>query len=129
MRRMLIVDDERDICDCLEQFFTARGFTVASAFSGEEALDRLKANAADVIFLDILLPGLSGIETLKRVKELNPNTRIIMVTGIDQPELRNKARHYGAAAYITKPFDFSEETWSAVFSGCPVGESHSTSSP
>ena len=115
MRRMLIVDDERDICDCLEQFFAARGFAVLSVFSGEEALERLQAESADVVLLDILLPGLSGIEILRRAKELNPRVRVIMVTGIDRAELRRTAYHYGAAAYITKPFDFSETTWAAVF--------------
>ena len=119
MRRMLIVDDEGDICDCLEQFFAARGFTVLSVFSGEEALEQLKAESADVILLDILLPGLSGIEILRRVKEIDPCVRVIMVTGIDEAELRRKARTYRAVAYVTKPFDFSETTWSAVFADPP----------
>ena len=114
MRRMLIVDDERDICDCLAQYFSARGFAVVSVFSGEEALERLKAESADVLLLDILLPGLSGIEILRRAKELDSRVRVIMVTGIDEAELRRKARTYGAVAYVTKPFDFSETTWSAV---------------
>ncbi len=112
---MLIVDDELDVCDCLQHFFQSRGFDVTSAFSGEEALDRLSQGPVDVILLDILLPGLSGIEILKQVKELCPRTRIIMVTGLDDWDLRVDARRYGASAYITKPFDFSEATWSAVF--------------
>ena len=115
MRRMLIVEDERDISDCLQQFFSARGFSVLSAFSGEEALEQLEEHDADVILLDILLPGLSGIEVLRRVKELHPRVRIIMVTALDQEDLRNQAHRYGAAAYVTKPFDFSPATWSAVF--------------
>jgi two-component system response regulator (stage 0 sporulation protein F) len=87
---------------------------VSAAFSGEEALDQLSAGGADVILLDILLPGLSGIEVLKHAKALHPEARVIMVTGLDQDELRAQTRHYGAAAYITKPFDFSDETWSSV---------------
>ena len=114
MRRMLIVDDEQDICDCLEQFFKAQGFAVASAFSGEEALERLEADAADVILLDILLPGLSGIEILRRAKELHPQARIVMVTAVNEAQLRDQAYKYGAVAYVTKPFDFSPLTWSAV---------------
>ncbi len=115
MRRMLIVDDESDICELLKDFFSSRGFSVSSAFSGEEALDMLSNASADVILLDILLPGLSGIEVLKYAKELNPKARIIMVTSIDHQDIRNTARQNGAAAYVTKPFDFSEKTWSAVF--------------
>ena len=111
MRRMLIVEDERDICDCLEQFFSSRGFSVASAFSGEDALKLLEERTADVILLDILLPGVSGLEVLKRAKQLRPGARIIMVTSVDQDDVRAQARRYGASAYITKPFDFSEATW------------------
>jgi DNA-binding response OmpR family regulator len=116
MRRMLIVEDEQDLCECLQEFFTMRGFSVVSAFSGEEALDQLKENPPDVILLDIILPGLSGIEVLRRVKQLHPRARVIMVTALDQEELRQQAHLYGAAAYITKPFDFSDATWFPVFS-------------
>lgn len=115
MRQMLIVEDERDLCDCLEQFFTAKGFSVFSVFSAEEALSQLQASAPDVILLDILLPGLSGIEVLKRAKALHPQTRVIMVTALDREDLRREAHQYGAAGYITKPFDFSLATWAAVF--------------
>lgn len=115
MRRMLIVDDESDICELLKDFFSAKGFAVCSAFSGEEALDILANGSADVILLDILLPGLSGIEVLKYAKELHPYARIIMVTSIDHDDIRNVAQQNGAAAYVTKPFDFSDKTWSAVF--------------
>ena len=129
MRRILIVDDERDICDCLTEFFRTRGFAVASVFSGEEALDRLAQDAADVVLLDILLPGLSGIEVLKRVHERNPNVRVVMVTGMNEVELRRKARHYGAVAYVTKPFDFSETTWAAVFAEPPPEQFHPATVP
>ena len=112
--RVLIVDDERDICDCLEQFFRMKGYSVASAFSGEEALARLDQEAADVILLDILLPGLSGLEVLKRVHARDPDTRIIVITGLDQTGLRAQAYRYGASAYLTKPLNFSDPTWSAV---------------
>ena len=114
-RQMLIVEDERDICECLQQFFSERGFAVVSAFSGEEALELLKEQPVDVILLDLLLPGLSGIEVLRRAKQLHPQARVVIVTALDQIDLRNQAHRYGAADYITKPFNFSPSTWSAVF--------------
>ena len=114
-RQMLIVEDERDICDCLEQFFLAKGFSVTSVFSAEEALSRLESSDPEVILLDILLPGLSGLEVLKRAKSLHPHARVIMVTALDRDDLRLEAYHYGAAGYVTKPFDFSLATWAAVF--------------
>ncbi len=119
MRRMLIVEDERDVCDCLRQFFSHHGFAVSSAFSGEEALEQLSKDVADVVLLDILLPGLSGIEVLRRVKTMCPNAKVVMVTALDRQDLREQARRWGAAAYITKPFDFSETTWSVVFVSSP----------
>ncbi len=115
MRRMLIVEDEQDLCDCLEQFFSSRGFSVASVFSGEDALKQLEGRPADVILLDILLPGISGLEVLRHAKKRYPGARIIMVSGHDRVEFRAEARLYGAAAFIAKPFDFSESTWSSVF--------------
>ena len=117
MRQMLIVEDERDICECLAEFFGAKGFSVASAFSGEEALEKLDANPVDVILLDILLPGISGLEVLRRAKAKHPHAQVVIVTSLDQLDLRQEAHRCGAAAYVTKPFDFSSATWSAVFSG------------
>ena len=114
MWRMLIVDDEQDICDCLQCFFSARGFSVTATFSGEQALEWLASASVDVILLDLLLPGLSGLEVLKRIRARHPHTRIVIVTAWDQTELRHQAREYGAAAYITKPFDLNERTWSVV---------------
>ena len=114
MRRMLIVEDERDICDCLEEFFRTRGFSVTSVFSGEEAVERLDSSPADVILLDLLLPGISGLEVLRYAKQRYPGARVIIVTGHDRLEFRAEARLYGACAYITKPFDFSDTTWASV---------------
>ena len=115
MRHMLIVEDEPDISECLQRFFGQRGFSVDASFSGEEAMERLQTRVADVILLDLMLPGVSGIEVLKRVKELHPELKVVIVTAVDQQDIRDMARHFGAAAYITKPFDFSDATWSPVF--------------
>jgi len=116
MRRILIVDDEQDICECLRDFFSSRGFSVTMAYSGEEALERLSEGDVDVIVLDIVLPGISGLEVLRRAKQLRPSTKIVMLTGLSHCELRDYAHDCGARGYVTKPFDFSEQTWASVFS-------------
>jgi len=116
-RQMLIVDDQQDVCECLGQFFRSKGFVVSSAFSGEEALKQLHQEPPDVVLLDILLPGLSGIEVLKRIRVTHPNVRVLMVTALDETELRSQALRYGAAAYITKPFNFETDTWAAALAG------------
>ena len=114
VRRMLIVEDEPDLGACLADYFGGRGFAVDTAYSGEEALERVAAKPPDVLLLDILLPGLTGLEVLKRVKQAHPCVRIIMVTALDEAELRAEARFYGAVGYVTKPFDFAESTWAPI---------------
>ena len=116
MPRMLIVDDEPDICDCLQAFFSAKGFTVRCAYTGQEALEDLLNEPAEVMLLDIRLPDIWGIELLKLAKKLHPGVKVVMVTAVDHPQRRREAELYGAAGYITKPFDFSETTWAPVFS-------------
>ena len=116
MQRMLIVEDERDVAELLTDYFGSKGFSVASTFSGEEAIERLDQSPVDVILLDILLPGVSGLEVLRHAKVRHPDARVVMVTSLDQMDIRQEAQSCGAAAYITKPFDFSAATWSVVLS-------------
>lgn len=113
-RRMLVVDDETALCKCLEQFFTLRGFTVTSAFSGEEAIARLNEGPVDVVLIDILLPGIHGLQVLKHAKQLYPSARVVMITGLQRSDLQAQAAHYGADGYVTKPFELNDETWASV---------------
>ena len=113
-RRMLVVDDEEGICRCLEQFFAARGFEVRSAFSGEDAIARLDEGPVDVLLLDILLPGIHGLEVLKHAKQRYPQARVIMMTGLEHDDLRDQAAAHGADAYVKKPFALDEQTWAAA---------------
>ena len=115
MPKMLIVDDEVKLCECLRAYFTLKGLTVSTVYEGEQAIDRLLREAPDVILLDLKLPDISGLEVLKRARELCPQAKVIMVTASDQPELREEAAAYGAVGYITKPFDLADPTWSLVF--------------
>lgn len=115
MRRMLIVEDEPDICDCLQDYFTSRGFSVETAYSGEQALGHLtEQDQPEVVLLDIMLPGISGLEVLRRLKDLHPEARVIMVSSLTDPEVQAEAKTCGASGYVTKPFDLSEGTWSNV---------------
>ena len=115
MPRMLIVDDEPDIGDCLGTFFGSRGFQVYWVSTGEEALEYVHDQPADVILLDIRLPDMWGLELLRRIKGLLPEVKIVMVTALNQPDLASEAKAYGACGYVTKPFDFSDLTWAPVF--------------
>lgn len=116
-RRILIVDDERDICEQLEAFLRSKGFQVSSVFSGEQAIETLAQRGADVLLLDMLLPGLSGIEVLKQVKILRPELRVIVVSGVDNEDVKTQAIYYGAEAYLIKPLDFHKAVWTEVIGG------------
>ena len=114
--RMLIVDDEPDICDCLGTYFSQHGYAIDCALSGESAITHISIEPPDVILLDVRLPGCSGLDVLSRVKTQFPHMRVVMVTAIDNPEVRHTAELRGASGFVTKPFDFSDQTWAPVFS-------------
>jgi len=116
MRRMLIVDDEQDICKTLSRFFGTKDFAVTTAFSGEEALSRLREGPIDALLLDILLPGIHGLEVLQAARKLHPSARIIVMSGLADERLIEQARTGGATAFVKKPFDCSDATWAAVLS-------------
>lgn len=103
MIKMLVVDDEPEICEFLQSFFEERDFKVLTALSGEEALRVIEKERPEIILLDIKMPGIDGIEVLKRVKEKHAGIRVIMVTALETSEKIEKALKSGADNYITKP--------------------------
>ena len=114
MPQMLIVDDEPDVCECLKDFFSAKGFAVSEAATGQGAIERFLTEHPDIVLLDLGLPDCFGLEVLRHLKALAPEVRVVMVTAMDRPELRRQAHEAGACGYITKPFDFAEATWASV---------------
>jgi len=103
MRTILVVDDENDICDFVQNFFGERGFRVFTARSGEEALTVAKKEHPEVVLLDVKMSGMDGIATLKHLKEIDREMKVIMVTAMDDQERINEACKLGACEYITKP--------------------------
>ena len=102
--KLLVVDDELGICDFLRGFFTERGYEVFVANRGEVALEIIWKEKPEMILLDISMPGMSGIEVLRQVKEIQPDCKVIMVTAIENDEMISLAMQYGALDYIIKPF-------------------------
>lgn len=111
MIKLLLVDDEKGITDSLKDFFQHRGFDVQAVNSGEEALEVIKSDKPDIVFLDIRMKGISGLDVLERVKKMDKRIKIIMLTIYEEQEMVNKAKELGADEYITKPFriDYLEE--------------------
>jgi DNA-binding response OmpR family regulator len=114
-KRLLIVDDEPKVCECLKLFFMTKGFETSCAQTGADAVERLMGDQPDLVLLDIGLPDFSGLEVLKRARELAPYAKVYMVTAHTDENSEVEAKVYGAMGYITKPFDFSDVTWAPVF--------------
>ena len=103
--KILVVDDEPDFCEALGDFLEAKGYSVAEAYSGDEALAAYRQESPDVVLLDIRMPGKDGTETLHELKALDPEASVIMVTAIHEEEIAKQAMAEGAFDYITKPID------------------------
>ncbi|OGB92729.1 MAG: hypothetical protein A3G35_02595 [candidate division NC10 bacterium RIFCSPLOWO2_12_FULL_66_18] len=105
MARILVVDDEPDAVELLQEFLTAKGYDVIIACDGEEALRQVKEHRPHLILLDVRMPKLNGMEVLKRVREIDHEVGVIMVTAVNEEETGREALKMGAFDYITKPLD------------------------
>jgi DNA-binding NtrC family response regulator len=102
---ILIVDDELSVRDSLTKWFIEDGYKADSAADAEEALKKLKPGVWDIIFLDIKLPGMDGMELQQRIKGIDPNATIIMITAYATVDTAVKSLKEGAHDYVTKPVD------------------------
>jgi two-component system, NtrC family, response regulator PilR len=106
--RILIVDDEEVLRDVLEAVLRREGFDVVLASSGEEALNLLDGEEIDLVILDIMLPGISGIDTLRSLRISNPHLPVIIITAFSSIDGAIEAMKHGAFHYIPKPFKNEE---------------------
>ncbi|MFH1985863.1 MAG: sigma-54 dependent transcriptional regulator [Pseudomonadota bacterium] len=104
--RILFVDDEPEILLIVEAFLRRQGFSVTVADSGEKALDILAAGHFDILFTDLQMPGVSGLEVLKRAKEISPQTEVVILTGYGTIDSAVEALKHGSYDYIQKPIAF-----------------------
>jgi DNA-binding NtrC family response regulator len=105
---VLLVDDEKDFIETLAERLQIRDFNVTSAFSGDEAIKLVKDNDFDVIVLDVQMPGKSGIETLKEIKNIERLSQVIMLTGHATVKTAIEGMKNGAFDYLMKPTDTDE---------------------
>jgi len=103
--KVLVVDDEPEVRLVLSEFLESRGFEVATAESGAKALAIVDEVSPQVVLLDVTMPEMDGVETLKRLTALKPGLPIIMVTANADVDVTSKLLALGAADYIPKPFD------------------------
>jgi two-component system, NtrC family, response regulator PilR len=106
--RILIVDDEEVLRDVLDAVLRREGFDIVPASTGEEALNLLDSEEIDLVILDIMLPGISGIDTLRAIRISNPNLPVIIITAFSSIDGAIEAMKHGAFHYIPKPFKNEE---------------------
>jgi DNA-binding NtrC family response regulator len=105
---ILLVDDEEEFLKVLSQRLEGRGMKVDTSTTGEAAIEKAKAKGFDAIVLDLAMPGVDGIETLKRIKSENPDLQIIMLTGHASVDKGVEAIKEGAVDFMEKPVDLNK---------------------
>jgi DNA-binding response OmpR family regulator len=108
MPKLLIVDDEMDIREFARNFFRKRNIDVITAKGGDEALQIIEKERPDLILLDVRMEEMTGVEVLQKLRAKNNNTKVIMVTGVEDEDVITQARRWGVKEYIHKPLILHE---------------------
>lgn len=106
--RILVVDDELFVRELLLEFLSAQGYEVSLADSGEKAVELMQTQPADLVLVDLKMPGINGIETLKQIKKIAPDILAIIMTGYPTIESSIEALRHGAYDYVIKPFKLDD---------------------
>jgi DNA-binding NtrC family response regulator len=112
---ILVVDDEPRICSLLVRALEAEGLNAESALDPEEGLERLKGHPFDIVITDLRMPGIDGLELLRRAKVIRPQCEVVLMTGHASVETAREALKRGAVDYITKPFEIDKELLPVIF--------------
>ncbi|PYS01045.1 MAG: hypothetical protein DMG15_03305 [Acidobacteria bacterium] len=108
-RSILVVDDDRSVRSYLSDFLTSCGYSIDCAESGDQAVARLSAGyVPSLMVLDIVMPGINGIEVLESVKKINPSIPVIILSASAQPKTVVEAMKMGVADFLVKPFEEQE---------------------
>jgi two-component system, OmpR family, response regulator CpxR len=105
---VLLVDDEEQFVETLAQRLRTRGFEVGVASNGDDAISYVEGHDVDVVILDVLMPGRDGIETLREIKRIRPNSEVMMLTGHGSVDSAIMGMKLGAYDYLMKPTDTLE---------------------
>jgi FixJ family two-component response regulator len=106
-RRSLIaiVDDEESVCRALRRLFTSAGFATQVFTSGDQFLESVRVDVPDCVILDLHLPGLSGLDVQRRLQRDDVHVPAVVITGIEEPGMRQHVEAAGVSAYLLKPLD------------------------
>jgi DNA-binding response OmpR family regulator len=104
--KILIVDDEETLRQLIKHELAEQGFHVDDAPDGEKALEKLSGDRFNLVILDIRMPGISGLDVLKKIREENLADKVIMLTGVDELKIARESVQLGASDFLTKPYEF-----------------------
>ena len=105
---VLIVDDDKDISDSLSKYLTENGYSATNTYTGKDGLEQIKQQRPDIAFVDLKLPGISGIELLKSIKANSPKTIVILISDNATIYATAESIKHGAFDFIAKPFNTNE---------------------
>ena len=103
--RILVVDDEENLCAFMKLMLAKEGYDVVTTVSAREALDLLSDDGMDLVFTDLMMPEMSGLDLVKKLREMRPETECVVMTAYASVDSAIEALKLGAADYIPKPFD------------------------
>ena len=106
--KLLLVDDEENFVNTLAERLKMRDVPSKVVYSGEEALEAVKSEVPDVVVLDLRMPGIDGMEVLRKVRQTNPDVRIVILTGHGNEAVEEEAKKLGAFHYHKKPVEIDE---------------------
>lgn len=108
MPKLLIVDDEADIREFAKRFFTKRGIDVTTAAGGREALEIIGRERPDLVLLDVRMEEMTGVEVLKELRDKQDETKVVMVSGVNDEEIVSAAKSLGVRGFVHKPLVLEE---------------------
>ena len=106
--KLLIIDDDRDFAEGLAEALELYGHQIDIAFTGEDGVEAVKKNDYDTILIDIGLPGLNGVESLLKIRQVNPKVRCFLLTGHSADHIAEQGIEAGAIEILTKPIELEE---------------------
>ncbi|MFH1354621.1 MAG: response regulator [Candidatus Omnitrophota bacterium] len=106
--RIMVVDDNKDFIYTMQYWLKSKGYDVVTALSGQEAIESFKKEPADLIFLDLHMPVMDGVQTLKAIREINTGVPVIIITAHASDDRMPEFNKHGVSGFFSKDKDFSE---------------------